>query len=201
MSTRHEITNGCSNPDCDGTAVGKTGYCAKDIAAYEAEGWKFRASGMRVRDGIKVMPSGRVSVQPGTYNSRTLALLAGDLPVEDLDDEELARGMCRNEDGTFPKRDPEMVPKVIHDRMMRHLMERAEEGLRRGLMDCVEAMVGIAGNDAVAPGDRMRAATFVIERVMGKTPERVLVGQEKPFEVVLDKIVRGPRTRQIPEAG
>lgn len=205
MATEHTIANTCTLEACRcegrGITVGKTDYCPEAIGALEADGWKFRASGMRVRDGVRVSPNGRVSVDAGTYNSRTLSLLAGEIPVEDLDEEELARGMCRNPDGTFPKRHPEMVPKVIVDRMRRELFERAEEGLRAGLLDCVQAMVGIASNDAVAPGDRMRAASFVLERVMGKTPDRVLIGQEKPFEVVLDRVARGPRTRALKEAG
>lgn len=200
MATRHTITNECSRDECTREAVGKSGLCAVDIAALEADGWKFRASGVRVKDGVRVGPSGSINVSVGQYNPRMMALLAGEIPVEDLDQEELARGMCRNPDGSFPKKIPDMVPKVLVDRMRRELYERADEGLRVGLLDCVEAMVGIASNAAVSPADRMRAAQFVLERVMGKTPEKVLIGQEKPFEVVLDRVVRGPRTRAVAEA-
>lgn len=121
-------------------------------------------------------------------------LIAGIISVDDLDNEELARGQCRDINGTFKGVAPKMVPKSLHDAMMRSLLSRAQEHFRAGLIDSVDALVSIAKGTAFEPADRIKAASIVIDRVMGKTPEVLITAEAKPWETIFDNISRKPDT-------
>lgn len=135
----------------------------------------------------KVLTSkrGLVSVPP-----RVQALLDGEIAVEDLDDEELARGYPRASDGSF-RCPPNVVPRVLHDRMVRELFSRAGAKLKQDLVKSVETMTEIAGNKELDPAVRIKAAQWVIERVMGKTPDVQVNVEEKRYEKVFERIYRG----------
>lgn len=128
--------------------------------------------------------------------ARIQALLDGDLDVRDLDDEELARGYPRAADGTF-RRAPKLVPRSLHDRMIRELFSRADEMLRGNLMKSVEVMTSIAANPEVDPAQRLKAAQWVYERVRGKVPDLVVTADVKKWEEVLDGVYRGPRPATV----
>ena len=117
-------------------------------------------------------------------------MLDGSLSVEDLDDEELARGYPRAEDGSFRGR-PSVIPTSLHQRVQRELFARAGEKLRTNLIDAAETMASIAVNPELDPKVRMDAAKWVIERLMGKTPEVTVSVEEKAYQKLLDKMDRG----------
>lgn len=190
----------CESPGCEGTEVGKTKKCVKCIAKLEAQGWVFSKHGSmkNSKTGVNISPRGSVTVT-ANYNPRMMALMTNEIAIEDLDDEELARGMCRNENGQFPKRQPSTIPKAMYDRMIRELFERSDEKLREGLIDAVEAMTKMMTNEEVDASTRLKAATWVFERLRGKTPDVVKVTQEKPFEQVLNHVHRGPRPERLPQ--
>lgn len=84
-------------------------------------------------------------------------------------------------------------PKIrkLYDSVMQELYERADDTLRGALLPAVDKMV-----DLIDCGDaktELRAATYVFERLRGKTPDVVTVTQDKPFQVVLERVVSGPR--------
>ncbi len=184
----------CEQPGCDGDEVGNTKKCAGHIQQLEKAGWAFRANGAMKHkaSGTTVTPAGNVTVQ-ANYNPRLMALMTGEIEIEDLDDEELAKGMCRNEDGTFPKRQPEFVPKSMYDRMTRELFKRSDDALREGLVDAVQSMVAMTQDGDVDEKLRVDITKWIFERLRGKVPDVVQVTQEKPYEVVLTHIHRGPR--------
>ncbi len=173
---------------------GPTGRCPDCLFAIEQKGWKVSPYGvMKNRStGVKVTRSGRVTVT-AMYNPRMMALMAGDIEVADLDDEELARGMCRNEDGKFPRKKPEHVPRVMLDAMQKILFERAEDALKASLVASAEQMAKLAADPEVEPRIRLQAATWIYERLRGKAPQEVKFTQDKPFEQILTKVRRGPR--------
>lgn len=120
---------------------------------------------------------------------REIRFKYGKLPVEELDDEELSRGQIRKEDGQFT--DNKHVSIEIHDAMVRRLFERADTKLRENLLDAVDTMAEIAKSTAVEPADRIRAATWIYERLRGKVPSEVKITQDKPFEMVLGAVLEG----------
>lgn len=125
--------------------------------------------------------------------TRFMKLCQGIISVEDLDDEELARGQCRGSDGTFRGPPPRMIPRGVHDRMVNELFKRADDQLKRNLLDVVETMTSIAKGEAYEPADRIKAATWVFERVRGKNPEVIVHKQDKPWELALQAISTNTR--------
>lgn len=151
--------------------------CAKCGGGTRAE-TRHEADGTRKKRGL-------------AYTSeRVQALLDGSLSVEDLDDEELARGYPRAEDGSFRGR-PSVIPTSLHQRVQRELFARAGERLRTNLIDAAETMASIAVNAELDPKVRMDAAKWVIERLMGKTPEVAVTLEEKAYQKLLDRMDRG----------
>lgn len=113
----------------------------------------------------------------------------GKLPMEELDDEELAKGQLRLADGTFTQ--ARFVPATMHDQMVKRLFERADQKMREGLMDMVDTMMDIARGDAYEPADRLRAAEFVFKWLRGNQPVRVEIGVDKPFEQLIGAVMKG----------
>lgn len=81
--------------------------------------------------------------------------------------------------------------RALYDQMTAELFARATDILRGALLPATEEMVSLI--DSGDPAVRLRAATYILERMMGKTPEVLNVTQDKPFQVVLERIVTGPR--------
>lgn len=184
--------------DCRRRAVNYSGKC-------QAHGGKLhpldKAVDSRRTGMLEAHLNPEQGVTPGNVTSEaTLArmtrwqhLLSGNIKVEDLDDEELARGMCRDASGGFSGVPPRMVPKDLHDRMVRELFQRADQNLRNGLIDVSLTMVEMATSPAIEPADRIKAATWVWERLRGKVADVVVHTQDKPWEMVLSNISGGSR--------
>lgn len=96
------------------------------------------------------------------------------------DDEELVRGMRKDKTGIFRGRPPVLVPKALHDEMVRRQMSRAMELLQDNLCAAVEVLVSIATRPTAEDKDRIVAAKLIIDRVLGKTPERVQLNLGDP---------------------
>lgn len=188
-----EVLNECSRHDCEDDEVGTTGLCNRHLDHILKQGWKLNhRTGTMTKGTTKVTKQGKVTVG-ANYNPRMMALMTEEISVEELDEEELARGMCRNPDGSWPAKIPDMVPKTLHDRMVRELFSRADEALRVNLLNAVNSVTKIATGEHVEPQVKLKAATWMFERLRGKVPDVVQVTQEKPFEVTLQKLHRGPR--------
>lgn len=125
--------------------------------------------------------------------TRFQKLCQGIISVEDLDDEEIARGQCRRADGTFSANPPKMIPKAIHDRMVSVLFERANEAFKVALIPAVITLGKIANGDAYEPADRIKAASLIVDRVMGKNADVVVHKQDAPWEMALSTITAGSR--------
>lgn len=82
--------------------------------------------------------------------------------------------------------------RALYDSVMQELYERADDTMRGALLPAVDKMV-----DLIDCGDEkveLRAATYVFERLRGRTPDVVTVTQDKPFQVMLERVVSGPRS-------
>ena len=179
---RHGARKRCSDP----AGVGCRNASRRNTDRCHECGGGTRAEVKHFPDGTSVL-RGQVTIPP-----RVQALLDGTVDVSDLDDEELVRGYMRSKDGSFKGRMPKVVPKAIHDKMIRELFSRADDMLRASLLDSVTVMSQVAADPEATPGERLKAAQWIYERVRGKVPTDVhITGEMKPYEELLDDVHRG----------
>jgi hypothetical protein len=124
---------------------------------------------------------------------RYALFLKGEIKVEDLDDEELAQGRLKAADGTFRGRPPLVVPSELVQSMRREWMSRAEARLREALLGSgIKVLVEISSDTTIDAGVRLRAAQTIIERTMGKVPDKVQISAEDPVEALFRGILADP---------
>lgn len=130
---------------------------------------------------------------------RYAELAQGIITYDDLDDEELARGQLRSADGTFRGNRPNLIPKEMVDAMRRAWMGRAEARLREALLKHgVGVLIELAKDPLVDPAVRLRASEKIIERTMGKVPDKVEMSVEDPVETLFKKILSDPNGLEAP---
>jgi hypothetical protein len=115
----------------------------------------------------------------------------GYITVQDLDDEELVHGRCRDRTGKIPKINgkTELIPREKYDAMVAEHELRYKQRLRTRLDSMIDVMVSIAEDDTVEPRDRLEAAKYIFERTAGKTPETVTVNvKHAPWEELLSHV-------------
>lgn len=150
-----------------------------------------------------------VEVHVRIQSPRMAKLVSGEISVEDLDDEELARGMCRDKSGGFRGRPTKMVPRVIHERMQAELIKRGNLQFQEAFSGAIKAMADIAKDKKAKDADRIKAAQYVIERIAGKVPDKVEVHAADPWQTIIDEILidsstpakpKAARSRKVPAA-
>jgi hypothetical protein len=125
---------------------------------------------------------------------RYAMFLAGKITVDDLDDEELSRGQLRSLDGSFRGRPPKVVPVELVQAMRREWLNRANAKLREALLEKgIGTLVALADDPNIDAGVRLRAAQTIMERTMGKVPDKVEVVAEDPIEALFRGILNDPR--------
>lgn len=112
----------------------------------------------------------RTKVKVGKTNS---AILSGDLDVSTWTDEELMRGQKRDKNGRWSGAPPKLVPKAIHDELVRRKMSQAHDLMRDNVVKATEVLVEIAQDKDVDPAVRLRAVAMIHDRVLGKAPDKV----------------------------
>lgn len=127
------------------------------------------------------------------------AVLDGEINIEDLTVEELVRGQIKGKDGQF-HRPPNFVPREFHQRCMRELLKRGDALFRESYLDAIQVLVDIAKNPELDEGARIRAANMVIERVAGKTPEKIEVAVTDPWQSLVEGIVAEVEDEKIARA-
>lgn len=145
------------------------------------------------KNGVKVHASGGAAFS--TESDRLAMLLTGEMSVEDLDDDELARGYPKNRNGTFAGRPPKVIPLVIHQRMQREFYKRMEEKMKTALPDALQMLSDIATAPGREDRDRLKAIDMILNRIMGKPLEKLEVSSgDKPFEMTVGKMRRAKPT-------
>lgn len=140
-------------------------------------------------DGLRKFANGGAGFT--TDSPRLVQLMSGELNVEDLDDEELARGYPRDRNGNFGGRPPRMIPLILHRQIQKVFFARLEEQMRKALPDAVAMLATIATNPMSEDRDKLKAIDMVLTRIMGKPPEKVILSTgEKPFEMTVGKMRR-----------
>lgn len=126
-------------------------------------------------------------------NSNLVALHHGELDLAELDDEEIAHGIPKCDDGKFSAKaayQAAKLPKPVQRKLQQELYRRAENMLRGNLLNAIASIADIAMRPDVEDKDRLKAAQYLLERNMGKVPDVVQHTQDKPWEVVFDSVGR-----------
>lgn len=133
-----------------------------------------------------------------TTMSRQELLENGYLAVQDMDDEELRVGRCRNSKGHIVSAGArtKMLPRDLYDAMVAEHLQRTQEKLRGQMDVALGTMIDVMTDDTVEPDVRLKASQYLYERVAGKTPERVSVSvRQEPWEEVIGGISQMTRAQ------
>lgn len=122
--------------------------------------------------------------------------------VAGLTPEELVRGRLKDSKGGFTGRPPSWVPHDFHRACIRELMRRGKELWQTNYLVAIEAMTNVAAGNVkgATVSDRIKAATFVIERLEGKAPEVIVLADESPWSMIIEDIVAQVPDEQIAAA-
>lgn len=105
--------------------------------------------------------------------------------LSDWDDEELREGRRKDKHGGWIGRAPTIVPKALHDELVRRTLLNANELMRDNLEDAVRELVHIATSEACEAKDRLRAISMILDRVMGKAADKVEISGTVPWLMAL----------------
>lgn len=109
--------------------------------------------------------------------------------VKTLSPEELVRGQMKAEDGTWRGAPPKWIPAEFHNECTRELLKRGDILWREAYLDAIKVFMDIARNELLEPQHRLKAAQYVVERIAGKTPEKIEVAVAQPWETLISGIV------------
>ena len=123
---------------------------------------------------------------------RVQRFMQGFLTVEELDDDEIVGGYVRDSNGN-PIANQRIGVRFQQD-MVKELARRMNKFLQMKLPNMLKVVTDIAESDIVEPQDRLKAAVWAAERVIGKTPEVIVHGRtDKPYESIFENIESGSR--------
>ena len=123
---------------------------------------------------------------------RSIRFLRGHVDPAELTDDEILGGYILEDDGTktnsceFEVKAKGKFNKELTRRMNRYMREKSGRAL--------EVVFEIIDSDLVEPADRFKAAQWWLERIMGKTPEKVELSlSESPHESIFENVLGGSR--------
>jgi hypothetical protein len=115
----------------------------------------------------------------------------GRIPFSEMDDEELARLQVRNRNGDFGGTRPKMMPTALVQAHEQELMRRNTTLLKEVLLKATQVHIDVMNDENADPALRMRAAQYMQERLMGKTPDKMEIKAElKPWEGLISGILK-----------
>ena len=173
-------TNKAGN-QCASKAVNRTRFCRNHGGGLHPLDKK-----ISIKNVVEV-PENRIA-----QLTRTQRFMQGFIPVEDLSDEEI-QGMFIYEDDGSKTKSINLGIK-IHQQIAQELHKRLNRFLQTKTASMLAVMVDIAESELVEPADRIKAAQWVAERTLGKTPDIIIHGKtEQPYEAIFDSIDAGSR--------
>jgi len=99
-------------------------------------------------------------------------LIDGVITVDDLDDEEIARGQLRDVNGRFTGGTPRAIPWVMHDALRGAMERRMQRQLMAKMPEVTEQLLKVATDPRTNSVARIQAAQLVYERAFGKVPDK-----------------------------
>lgn len=153
---------------------------------------KVRKGEAKVVKAVEILenPSTAKERRDGIYDEEK-AIAEGILGLDDWDDEELIRGYRRNRNGKFGP-PPKAIPREIQMELFRRLVARGDRKLKTAYIKSIEGLIFLS-EESSSDKVRLEAIRELMNRVVGKVPDRVHVAQEQPWEQFLaDAIVPMP---------
>lgn len=142
--------------------------------------------------GLKYV-DGATSEDDAWVAPRVDQLRKGTLRIADLTDDELSRGQVMDSDGVFRGGPKRKIPAEFHAELMRRIIMRGGDTLRGNYLTAVDTLVDVMKDEEVDAALRVNVAKYIVERLAGKTPERVeMTVEAKPWQSVLQGIIREP---------
>lgn len=109
---------------------------------------------------------------------------------EGLDEEELARGQLRSEDGGFRGRPPTLVPREFLLACQREHKRRFEELFSQDVLNVARQYLKLAQNPDLKPEVQAKMLQYAMERVFGSIPKEHKITQEAPWEQMVVNVMR-----------
>lgn len=105
-------------------------------------------------------------------------LAEGRLRVEDLEWDELIRGQLRDKNGGFSGKKPALLPREWHDAISAEIVRGAQSQFRLNFDKTMDVLVELALNPRTPAREKLAASQYIIERVIGKIPEKQEIKSE-----------------------
>lgn len=137
---------------------------------------------------VRVAKTGN-NVEVRSQSLKMAKFLRGELTVDDMDDDELARGQFKDKRGRFGGRPPSVVPREFFAACQRELMRRGSQKMAEHFLGAIDTIAVVMNDTETSPETRIKAANIIIERVAGKTPDKVEISGDSPWQVIIDRIV------------
>lgn len=138
-------------------------------------------------------PTLRVIKQGRQWAEAERKMLEEDLTMAEfvatLSMEELVSGKLKDHTGRLGKFSSGWIPREFHQECIRQLLAKGDKLFREAYLDAIETMQEIMNDEDVDPQHRFKAAQFVVERVAGKTPDRVEISEQDPWQKLVVDIV------------
>lgn len=152
-----------------------------------------------VQPGVEVDPKATPAMLRLQLKGKMAELHMGLRSIKDMDDEELTRMQYRDKNGGFSGRPSGALPRPLVQKIRAELLERASKKFDSHLIDSIDVLGSIMKSDTVSPADRIKAAVIIIDRVMGKTPDKIeMTAELKPWQGLIESI---DRSMGAPDAG
>lgn len=134
---------------------------------------------------------------------RTAAKVVYGKPLEDWDDEELARGRARGADGRFPTGPrPEWLTEEIDEEIRKRFQKRMRQGLGLAALSAADVLTRIMKDDRpmededggvtgwlVSPSVRADIAKYLLDQVAGKATQPIDVSAEVKIQGLFASVV------------
>lgn len=144
----------------------------------------------------------REAARRGTLDPREAAKVVWGKPIDEWDDEELARGRPRNKSGNFTGPAAAWVTDEVSEEVLKRFRKRLREGLGAAALGSIPVLTKIM-NDArevedsegnvkgfvVAPATRADIAKWLLEEVIGKATLPVDVSGEVKFAGLMGHVI------------
>ena len=137
--------------------------------------------------------AGRSPVWVGKANS---AILNGTEDLSLWSEEELLRGQRKGKHGRWVGPRPKVVPTAVHQELVQRRMLAAHKLLGENLVKAVQVLVDVATDKRTDAAVRVKAAGIIMDRVLGKVPERVHLAPDDP-EPTWAKAIRAGMVQAI----
>lgn len=118
-----------------------------------------------------------------------LAIFNGEVDLSIWSEEELVRGQRRSANGKWMGRPPKVVPKAIHDELVKRKMSKAYDLLNDSIYDAVAVLREVALDRSADAAMRIKAATEILNRTMGKPTQEMKIAVKSTFDEALEAML------------